>query len=365
MELAPVFAIFFLFAIPGLVALTDFISFLFRGRFYAHIISRGIFSIIGLIGYPLFYIGTETSNNCCTDSAAFAQEHVLSIVMLIACYCFSYFYCLSRKEIYSPLAEVGANALIIAGLIFNIIVAIHAKDEANGHIMWLLGSTPGILFLLNMLLGNHVFLMREINPAEIVPRNVFEKIAVKILYLPAFAKFPLFMVLFLPLLAVLVAFLLLFGQKPDSLILAFTQTYKHGFSELDYMCNNVECGGHYLCSVAANGHKEVVKPQRLGMRHGNYIICNRQLLISNAFEELVAEKLPFAHKIIRRNYDRVGDVVHKYYGIFNNKFVADVVYMLMKPAEWVFLFVLYAFDKKPENRIAKQYLSVEDRVKLK
>jgi len=79
----------------------------------------------------------------------------------------------------------------------------------------------------------------------------------------------------------------------------------------------------------------------------------------------VAEKLPFAHKIIRRNYDRVGDVVHKYYGIFNNKFVADAVYVLMKPAEWVFLFVLYAFDKKPENRIAKQYLSVEDRVKLK
>ncbi|MCC6290269.1 MAG: hypothetical protein IT249_20515 [Chitinophagaceae bacterium] len=33
----------------------------------------------------------------------------------------------------------------------------------------------------------------------------------------------------------------------------------------------------------------------------------------------------------------------------------------MKPLEWIFLLVLYTFDKSPENRIAKQYLSVEDR----
>ncbi|MES2485736.1 MAG: DUF6688 family protein [Bacteroidota bacterium] len=361
MELIPVFFILFLFAIPSLVALTDFVSFLFRGRFYTHIISRGIFSFIALIGYPLFYIGMADTNDCCNDTAAFAQEHVLSVLMLIACYVASYFYCLRREQIYSPLVELCANAFIIAGLVFNVLVAIHTKSM----LYWGLGNTPGILFLLNMLLGNHVFLMREINPAEIVPRNVFEKIAVKILYLPVFVKFPLFMVLCLPLLALLVAFLLLFGQKPNSLIQAFTQTYKHGFSELDYMCDNVQCGGHYLCSVAANGHTAVVKPQRLGMRHGNYIICNRQLLISNAFEELVAEKLPFAHKVIRKNYDKVGDVIHKYYGVFNNKFVADAVYVLMKPAEWLFLLVLYTFDKKPENRIAKQYLSVEDRAKIK
>jgi len=360
MELLP-FLLISSFAIPTLVGLTDFVTFLKRGTLYTHTLALAFFSLVALVGYPIFYISMAPNNNCCGDSAAFAPEHLLSIVVFIACYVSAYFYCLRRTTIYSPLVEVGANALLLAGFVFNIIVACHAEE----HIYWLLGNTPGIIFLINMLLRNHVFLMREINPAEMMRRNKFEQLAVKILYLPAFAKFPLFMVLCLPLLAVLVAFLLLFGQKPDSLILAFTQTYKHGFSELDYMCDNVECGGHYLCSVAANGHKEIVKPQRLGMRHGNYIMCNRQLLISNAFEELVAEKLPFAHKVIRKNYDKVGDVVHKYYGIFNNKFVADAVYVLMKPAEWVFLLVLYAFDAKPENRIARQYLSAEDRAILK
>jgi hypothetical protein len=36
----------------------------------------------------------------------------------------------------------------------------------------------------------------------------------------------------------------------------------------------------------------------------------------------------------------------------------------MKPAEWFFLLVLYTFDKNPENRIAKQYISSEHRRQL-
>ncbi|MBI3883044.1 MAG: hypothetical protein HY305_02195, partial [Sphingobacteriales bacterium] len=108
-------------------------------------------------------------------------------------------------------------------------------------------------------------------------------------------------------------------------------------------------------------HSAIVKPQRLGIRLGNPIICNRQLLISNAFEDLLQEKLPVSHKIIRKNYDKVGDCVHRYYNIFNNKFVADFVYVIMKPLEWIFLLTLYTFDKNPENRIAKQYVSYQDR----
>ena len=36
----------------------------------------------------------------------------------------------------------------------------------------------------------------------------------------------------------------------------------------------------------------------------------------------------------------------------------------MKPLELIFLLTLYTFDNKPENRIAKQYLSKVDRQKL-
>ena len=94
-----------------------------------------------------------------------------------------------------------------------------------------------------------------------------------------------------------------------------------------------------------------------------WIICNRPLLISNAFEELIQERLLGIHQIIRRIYNKVGDLVHRYYGIFNNKYVSDLVYIAMKPFEWMFLLTLYLFDQKPENRIAKQYLHFNDRQK--
>ena len=35
---------------------------------------------------------------------------------------------------------------------------------------------------------------------------------------------------------------------------------------------------------------------------------------------------------------------------------ADITYLVMKPLEWIFLLVLYLTDRKPEDRIAKQYL---------
>ena len=353
--------LFIAFFLPGIAALTDLIVFIVRGRFFVNPIIMIFLSCVILIIYPLLYIAFATKNDCCGDSAAFSPDHVLSVLALVICYCFSYFYSIKRTKIASPVVEVFINAFLILGIVLNIFVAIHTEEPGVAAI----GNLPAIIFLINMLIRNHQFLFSELDRTDTWPANKLESFAIKILYWPAFAKFPVLIVLCLPLLALLIALLLIFGQKPDSFIRAFTETYKHGFSEWDHMCDNVQCGGHYLCSVAANGHKDVVKPQRLGMRHGNYIICNRQLLVSNAFEELIAEKLPFAHKIIRRNYDKVGDVVHRYYGIFNNKYVSDTVYILMKPAEWLLIAVLYTFDAKPENRIAKQYMSVEDRRKLR
>lgn len=95
------------------------------------------------------------------------------------------------------------------------------------------------------------------------------------------------------------------------------------------------------------------------------IICNRQLLIANAFEELIQERMPNSHRMIRRGYDRIGDMVHRYYGLFRIKWVSDLTYLLMKPLELFFLACLYAFDRKPENRIAVQYLDRADRLRIK
>ncbi|MEZ4920438.1 MAG: DUF6688 family protein [Saprospiraceae bacterium] len=56
--------------------------------------------------------------------------------------------------------------------------------------------------------------------------------------------------------------------------------------------------------------------------------------------------------------------MHRHYHVFNNKYVADLVYILMKPLEFFFILTLYTFDTKPENRIAQQYLSWQDRERI-
>ena len=40
-------------------------------------------------------------------------------------------------------------------------------------------------------------------------------------------------------------------------------------------------------------------------------------------------------------------------------FAADVVYILMKPLEWVFVIALYLIEEKPEDKIASQYLPLK------
>ncbi len=154
-----------------------------------------------------------------------------------------------------------------------------------------------------------------------------------------------------PLLGLVVAVLTLFGQEPDSVIKAWTETADWTLSQKTPP-PSLHYDGHYLCTVAAGGHRGLVKPLREGKRHGHRILVNRQLCIANAFEQLLAERTPRFHRAVRGFYDRTGYPIAKY---IRTKAAADVVYILMKPLEWFFVFTLYLFDLKPENRIAVQY----------
>lgn len=158
-------------------------------------------------------------------------------------------------------------------------------------------------------------------------------------------------VLMWPLLGILVALLLLAGQEPDAVIKAFTETADWNLSRR-VAPQNLYYDEHYLCTVAAGGHKRIVKPLRLGVRHGHEVIVNRQLCVANAFEQILEEKTPGLHRIVRHAYDTCGFPVAR---LIRSKCAADVVYFLMKPLEWFFLIVLYLTDAKPENRIALQY----------
>ncbi|WP_179319717.1 DUF6688 domain-containing protein [Winogradskyella helgolandensis] len=359
--------IFLLVVIPISFVVFNFIFYIIKGRIKTTEKVFKAFQIWTVVIVPTAFIlnaDVGVLNDCCTDSALFSPEHRLGIYTLLITY--TLFYCISifKKSVLPPIVELFTNSFLILGLIINVLLCFHIHPMELGLFMWILGNVPIILLLFIELNKNQKLLKLHIEQNELRSTNIIGKLSLSILKLEPIFKYPVLALILVPLLIILSLFLLLFGQKPDSLISAFTETYKHGFSQLDYMCENVECGGHFLCSVGANGHQSVVKPIRYGERHGHKIICNRQLLISNAFEDLVQDKCPKIHKVIRKNYNNIGDLIHKYYDIFNIKLVSDIVYILMKPLELLFLFTLYTVDNQPENRIAVQYLSKNDRQKL-
>ncbi|WP_051313110.1 DUF6688 domain-containing protein [Sporocytophaga myxococcoides] len=360
------FIIIAFFALPLLLVLLDFVVYLFNGKRF---LSKGdldlglvkVLDFVFIVIYPLFYffLIDETKNDCCQESATFSPEHKLTIYIFILISIGAYFYSALKKRIASPVVEVLINSMLLGGIILNVFIGIQIHP-----LLAMLGNIPIIILFTFQLVKNHKIFLKTNKNRDYSNGNFFEKIAWRILELNMFFKIPVLLIVFLPVLSVISSLLLLFGQKPDSLIRVFTDTYKHGFSQLDYECANVECGGHFLCSVAANGHKVIVRPVRYGERMGNKIICNRQLLVANAFEELIEQNFPKIHKAVRSNYNRVGVFIHRYYDIFNNKLVSDLIFILMKPLEFLFTIVLYTVDRNPEDRIACQYLSISDREKL-
>lgn len=163
-------------------------------------------------------------------------------------------------------------------------------------------------------------------------------------------RFPVWaLVLAFPLLGAAIGILVLFGQSPDNIIKGYTETADWTFSQ---QIAPPGYDNHYLCTVAAQGHKRLVKPQRIGVRHGRKTIVNRQLCIANAFEQVSEERTPKLHKAIRSFYDDHGFPLSK---LIKTKATADFVYIVMKPLEWFFLITLYLFTANPEERISRQY----------
>ncbi|MDO5560986.1 MAG: hypothetical protein Q4F95_15500 [Oscillospiraceae bacterium] len=155
----------------------------------------------------------------------------------------------------------------------------------------------------------------------------------------------------IPLTGLLITVCIIGGQGADGIIKAFTETSDWTFSRM-VSPPPIQYEGHYLCTVAVNGHEKVVKPTRMGVRHSVKIVVNRQLCTANAFEQLIEDKTPRFHKLVRNIYDTYGYPISKY---ITTKPRADIVYFIMKPLEWIFLITLYLFDENPESRIALQY----------
>ena len=225
-------------------------------------------------------------------------------------------------------------------------------------VLWCVQIT-GASFFLFLFPINYIILSFRVIACEVLSADKTAEKAEEQTKMPRISAFlhnksslpVLALLLLIPLLGIIAVILLLFGQEPDSAIKLWTETADWTMSQ-KIAPENLPRDGHYLCTVAAEGHKKLVKPLRTGKRHGHEITVNRQLCIANAFEQLLSERAPHLHRAIRNFYDKTGYPIAKH---IKTPLAADIVYIIMKPLEWLFLLVLYLFDTKPENRIATQY----------
>ncbi len=265
--------------------------------------------------------------------------------------------CGCKTEKLSPLVSAFAVAATALFQVLQIAFAVQISNHVSESIKYLFYVYHANLFILAV--SGVRALMKEqmqyyesrkagVNETEECPEkqgrlsrmvNTFSKYTV-LIFVCLFFIIAVFEVLFL-----------LFGQGTDAPVKAFTDTADWTFSK-QIPPPPMEYEGHYLCTVAAGGHKKVVKPLRYGKRRGQKIVVNRQLCIANAFEDYIMEKLPRFHKTVRNFYDTHGYPLSK---LITTPLRADVVYVLMKPLEWCFLVFLYLFDVRPEARIDRQY----------
>ncbi len=139
--------------------------------------------------------------------------------------------------------------------------------------------------------------------------------------------------------------------QPAGALRVFTQTCNYTLSQLPVEIIPGDC--HYLCTVAARGHSWLVRPLRLGRRGGAPILVNRQLAVANAFEDLLHERWPRFGRLARRTYDLLARPVCR---SLRSAWLSDLVYLVMKPAEWVFYVALVLLDpRSPEARIDRMY----------
>lgn len=271
----------------------------------------------------------------------------------------SYYVIILNYDKLSPILYCIFSSGLILNVIFTIMYLFHVKFFVQGEYpinesaYLIFGGFAyfSILYLLLIIESLRKFIKERKNQ-DITYRNVFlkfiNKLSMRYLTMPILWVISLF-----PIMIIIQLILILFGQSPDSFIQMFFDTSSYNLSQVPVPEPIQLSGdGHYLCTVSARGHKNIVKPVRAGIRHGNKIVVNRQLLIANAFENILEEYTPKFHKAIRYIYDKYGYPLSKN---INTKLSADLVYILMKPLECVFLFVLYLVDSKPENRINIQY----------
>ncbi len=281
-----------------------------------------------------------------------ATISIPTIIFLMAIAILGYAILRTKKTDLPPLAIVLCISTMIIGSIINILWIIqifkNIKDSLN--IFYILFPINYIMCSIRIC-REVIFEYQQKEVKERKYKNVILDKCSKIL--KDSSNWPVIaIILTIPTLIVITIILVLFGQRPDELIKAFTETSDWTLST-KVSPPPLEYDAHYLCTVSLKGHEKLVKPLRFGIRKGHTIVVNRQLCVANAFEDYIQEKLPKTHHFIRYIYDKYGYPIAKH---IKTAKAADITYLIMKPLEYFFVIFLYLFDTKPENRINIQYI---------
>jgi hypothetical protein len=92
--------------------------------------------------------------------------------------------------------------------------------------------------------------------------------------------------------------------------------------------------GCFICTAVAKGHARIVRSEQYVAPNGTVFRVNDQLRRLKAFELLIASVSPKFHRHCRRVYDRVAP---KLAAAVVHPLLADLGYLMLKPAEWVAL----------------------------
>lgn len=358
-------AILFILVPIILIALDIVFAVMKKKKFFFELIAFGIGFVYMLLAW---YLWDPKKYDVPLYTTAYilhepvSRDYALTIIVIAHIGFLAYLILKFAGHRLAPLAKVFCIAGVYGGVIVNVLflvqlvcgarpqgISMQGLISHNGIYIFCLCVVP-VLYLIHV--GDlFVRMIREQAREEVEYGNGFLAGCNRFLCKGA-NLYWVALVAMIPVYGVVICILCLFGQKPDSVIEAFTNTSDWILSQ-EISPPPVEYDAHYLCTVSLQGHRKLVKPLRYGIRRGNKIVVNRQLCVANAFEQLLEERTPRFHKAVRNFYDTYGYPISKW---ITNPWSADVVYLLMKPLEWIFVVVLYLFDKKPENRIASQYL---------
>ena len=347
------------FGVPGMLTIWNIYNCISKNPKWEKLISSLTVFVGGIFYFGLFTLEFEEAGEWYEriDEMKY-HNSISSEYWLIGCIVFlgfvGYFVLLNVRADKLPplLSALSISALILMNII-QIVFAIQISKNVDGADCLLYVYHANIMLLSARVIQRHMKEEAEVFKDRISSNEEHKKAGFLVSKINSISQYSIFIfIVFFFLIALIEVIFVLLGQGLDAPIKAFTDTADWTFSK-QIPPPPLEHEGHYLCTVAAGGHKRVVKPIRLGTRRNSTIIVNRQLSVANAFEELVQERAPRFHNKIRGIYDTYGYPLSRK---ITTPLRADFVYIMMKPLEWIFLVVLYLFDLRPEQRIARQYM---------